>query len=131
MVGKETKIIKFLKKWLNKPFKLGKYDCFQMILDFYNIKFEEFEGINNENYKEIWKKDKNKAKEIYKKFIETHFIKIDKNKRLTGDLVVIDLKYFFTVGIYLGNGHYITFNENKGSYVSRIFTKDYSIYRYG
>jgi len=128
MVGKKTKINEFVKKWLNKPFELGKYDCLQMIKEFYNLP-DKWNGIDIKNgkYIDLWINNKEKAIEIYKQFIKDNFKQIDNKQKEKGDLIIID-DFIFTVGIYLGNNKYVTFNEQKGCYISKIIGK-YFIYR--
>lgn len=129
MVGQKAKITTLLEKWLRRPFELGKADCLQMIKEVYGLpdKWRDID-IAGGGYRDLWEKDKKRAISLYLDFIAEHFEEVQKVERRTGDLVLIHSDKTFILGIYLGNGTYLSYNEARGSYVGRLFG-NYRVFR--
>jgi len=65
----------------------------------------DFEGITEENYADLWKKDQGKAREIFARFLSTLGESIDPAFARRGDLMIFRGKKLPTFpAIYLGNG---------------------------
>jgi len=129
MVGKKPEMMDFLRIWLRRPFDLGRYDCLQMVREFYSLP-DRWGGIDlsrDGDYTQLWLGDKWEARALYLRMLSDYFTPISPVERLPGDLIVIESP-LFSVGIYLGNDVYIGFSEKKGSYTARL-TGRYTVMR--
>lgn len=129
MVGEKPGMMDFLKKWLRRPFMLGRWDCLQMIREFYSLP-DRWEGIDlspDGDYTQLWQGDKREARALYLQMLSDYFTPVSPAERLPGDLIVIESP-LFSIGIYLGNDVYLGYSEKKGSYTARL-TGRYTVMR--
>ena len=101
-------------KYLGKPYCLDDpingWDCFNMLLDFYQAfgyQFPtEFEGYSLKAYKDLWLEDQDKAKQVLSRFLLSLGEPVEKNFFIRGDLLLfrIPRKNLFSA-IALGNGN--------------------------
>ena len=101
-------------KLLGRPFILGDpdtgVDCLSLLHSFYGqfgVEFpEEIDGINWQNYPEIWTNDNNKARRVFDQFLNTLGDPVPHNFHIRGDLLLLRGEEFSVFpAICLGNGN--------------------------
>jgi len=107
---------------INKPYELGKLDCFALILEYAEIVGhelpEKFMGYGIHDYLEFYPEDLDFSEKWLVGFMQECFGEIKISKARTGDIVLLSLNDSFPfLGIKCGNGRVIGATKEYGTRV--------------
>jgi hypothetical protein len=111
---------------VNRPYELGKVDCFRSIWDYLKTIGVEapdsFEGMTIEEYPEFFKSSPVEAKAMVVRYLDTILPRCEPNMTLAGDLLLIEVKdHPPFLAINGGNGCILTASERFGFKAYRGF----------
>jgi cell wall-associated NlpC family hydrolase len=102
--------------------KIGKpFDCLGMFVEFYRWRFSKYpydeetkKKYDIDNYVKIYQQDKELAAVKFKALLGECLIKLDSNRPLAGDCVLMESDGVTSFGIYCGNGKVLVTSEATG-----------------
>lgn len=123
---------KIISKYINRPFKVGGttlngLDCLGIlgaISTDLELQFpKEFNGITEENYYELYMKDRKNAEETLVAFFDTVGNEVSVNEIVAGDWLIINQRgRLLFPAMYVGNGNAVTSSIKEGV---KVFSIEY------
>lgn len=109
----------------------GKFDCLGMLVEYTKRRYKKDILSRIEQYTDdyvtLYKTSKDAAIDALKGMLDREYIAIVKEYKLPGDIVLAELSYGLTLGIYGGNSHMMITSEQTGC--TTIGTNFYNIVR--